>query len=333
MAGPLKVLRDVIFRKEEKDALRGAVDSAKLTTALFEISRAMALFTGDLTESLRQIVNAVPLIMNVSRAVLFLFDESKEHVQPVAGAGLVYLRLFRRLRLKAEGKVVDTIVRAKNPILISVQDFENDRVRNIVEKIGVKEFIAAPIVIDGEVRGFLTADTPVDGRIYTSDDMKFMSVMANLAGVAMKNAVMFEKLSWKARKLKAIYEVSRVMDATSDLDTLLKVIIDQAVELLGATSGSVILVDRKTDTLHIRAARGLPEGVDEAVKLKLGEGITGWVAKEGRPVLVGDVTKDERYVMVHEDIRSEMAVPLKWGREVFGVLNLDHTETNAFREE
>ncbi len=333
MAGPLRVLKDVLFRREEKEALRGYVDSAKFTSALLEISRAMAVSSGDLSESMRQIVNAVPLIMNVSRAVLFLFDEERKFISPRAGAGLVYMGLFRKLKLSASGRVVNTISNAKSPIVISVSDLEDERVRGVLEKLGVKEFIAAPVMIDGEVVGFITADTPVDGRLFSSDDMKFMSVMANLSGVAIKNALMFERLSWKAKKLRAIYEVSMLMDATSDLDTLLKMIIDKAVELMGATSGSVVLVEKKTGTLVIKASKGLPEGIEESVKLKVGEGITGWVAKEGKPALIKDVRKDDRYVMVHEAIQSEIAVPLKWGQEVFGVLNLDHVEKNAFRDE
>jgi Nif-specific regulatory protein len=73
--------------------------------------------------------------------------------------------------------------------------------------------------------------------------------------------------------------------------------------------------------------------VEEKVKLRIGEGITGWVAREGVPDLVSDVLEDSRYIMVREDIRSEMAVPLKLGQEVFGVLNLDHVKKDAFKEE
>jgi len=57
------------------------------------------------------------------------------------------------------------------------------------------------------------------------------------------------------------------------------------------------------------------------------------VAKEGKPALVRDVREDSRYVEANPKVRSELAVPVKWGAEVVGVLNLDHYSPDAFAEE
>ena len=59
------------------------------------------------------------------------------------------------------------------------------------------------------------------------------------------------------------------------------------------------------------------------MKLRVGEGITGWVARHGKPARVGDVTQDPRYVCVRRDVRSELAVPLEVHGEVRGVINVD----------
>ena len=73
--------------------------------------------------------------------------------------------------------------------------------------------------------------------------------------------------------------------------------------------------------------------VKEEILLKVGEGITGWVAKEGKPALIRNVGEDSRYVEANPNVRSELAVPIKWGDEVVGVLNLDHYRPDAFAEE
>src|SRR5207247_8434717 len=67
--------------------------------------------------------------------------------------------------------------------------------------------------------------------------------------------------------------------------------------------------------------------------LRIGQGITGWVARTGEPARVGDVTRDPRYVMLRPEVRSELAVPLEVNGEVRGVLNVDSDRPAAFSAE
>ena len=66
------------------------------------------------------------------------------------------------------------------------------------------------------------------------------------------------------------------------------------------------------------------------MKLRVGEGITGWVARVGKPARVGDVARDPRYIMLQRGVRSELAVPLEVNGEIRGVLNVDSDLENAF---
>src|SRR6185436_4523725 len=66
------------------------------------------------------------------------------------------------------------------------------------------------------------------------------------------------------------------------------------------------------------------------VQLRVGRGITGWVARTGRPALVSDVRADARYVMLQPTVRSELAVPLAVAGEVRGVVNVDSDRLDAF---
>jgi signal transduction histidine kinase len=64
--------------------------------------------------------------------------------------------------------------------------------------------------------------------------------------------------------------------------------------------------------------------------LRVGEGVTGWVAQTGKTVRIGDVTQDKHYVSVRRDVRSELAVPLEVQGEVRGVINVDSDRVDAF---
>jgi len=106
-------------------------------------------------------------------------------------------------------------------------------------------------------------------------------------------------------------------------------ILAAAVRSTRADSGSFILINPNSGFLDIEASHNLSERAKK-VKLRPGEGITGWVATTGKPLRTGDVRKEKRYVSINAKVRSEMAVPVEMRGQVVGLLNVDSTKTNAF---
>ena len=139
----------------------------------------------------------------------------------------------------------------------------------------------------------------------------------------------FAELRRRYERLHLLYQVNNVIHSTLEPQHALELIIGEAVRILNASSGSIVLINPTNGFLEIEAAVGLPaEG--KALRLKVGEGITGWVARYGKAARVGDVSKDKRYVMAKENVRSELAVPLEVGGMLRGVLNVDSDRPNAF---
>ncbi len=132
-------------------------------------------------------------------------------------------------------------------------------------------------------------------------------------------------------RLEALHLVGQVVHSTLDLREALQLVLREAVGLMRANSGSVCLVNPTTGFLELEAAHGLPPDAP-ALKLRVGEGITGWVARTGRPARVGDVSKDKRYFGLRPGIRSELAVPLRVGDAVRGVINVDSDRADAFTD-
>jgi signal transduction histidine kinase len=138
----------------------------------------------------------------------------------------------------------------------------------------------------------------------------------------------------KARyeRLNLLHNVSNVIHSTLEPQEALQLILSEAVGMMRASSGSLVLINPTTNFLEIQASKGLPENAAE-LKLRVGEGITGWVARVGKPARIGDVAKDPRYIMLQRNVRSELAVPLEVNGEVRGVLNVDSDNENAFSAE
>ncbi|MGA3284566.1 MAG: GAF domain-containing protein [Verrucomicrobiota bacterium] len=137
------------------------------------------------------------------------------------------------------------------------------------------------------------------------------------------------RLMSRYERLNLLYQVSNVIHSTLEPQEALQLIVSEAVRLMRASSGSVVLINPTTGFLEIHASQNLPASAAR-LKLRVGEGITGWVARAGKPARVGDVAQDPRYVAARRGVRSELAVPLEVNGEVRGVLNVDSDRTNAF---
>ena len=140
------------------------------------------------------------------------------------------------------------------------------------------------------------------------------------------------ELKAKYDRLQSLYQVGNVIHSTLDSQEALQLILNEAVRLMRASSGSTVLINPTTGFLEIHASKNLPPVAAE-LKLRTTEGITGWVARTGKPARVGDVSKDSRYIMLRREVRSELAVPLEVEGQVRGVLNVDSDRESAFSPE
>jgi signal transduction histidine kinase len=137
------------------------------------------------------------------------------------------------------------------------------------------------------------------------------------------------ELKARYERLNSLYQVGNVIHSTLDSQEALQLILSEAMRLMRASSGSAVLINPTTGFLEILASKGLPDKAAE-LRLRVGEGITGWVARAGKAARIGDVSRDPRYIMIRPDVRSELAVPLEVNGEVRGVLNVDSERRDAF---
>jgi len=131
------------------------------------------------------------------------------------------------------------------------------------------------------------------------------------------------------RAIESLYRISSLVGQYEEPQEALEEILKEMVRVFDASSASVALVHPDSRELRIEAASGLPEDVRN-FPLKLGFGVTGWVALHGKPLLIRDIRTDPRYVALRDDVLSELAVPMEDKGQVIGVLNLDSDQPNTF---
>jgi PAS domain S-box-containing protein len=198
----------------------------------------------------------------------------------------------------------------------------------IVKMLKISKSIDAPLIAEGEVIGLFL----VQSDDLTEDDVLAITAFAHQMAAAWRKAQLFEQAQGLATKLKAIARPARQMSALLDLDALVQQVVQSLQEVTGCYNASLFL--QEGDALVLAAGTGGYEDGKPPIgyRLALDQGIIGHVAQSGQPMLVPDVRQESRY-MAWKGLpytRSELAVPVKHGDRVLGVMDMQATEPGAF---
>jgi GAF domain-containing protein len=206
--------------------------------------------------------------------------------------------------------------------------------RLIVQEGGFHALAVIPLLARGKVLGSMFLMTR-RYRDFSTQEMELLKSIGHQIGVAIENARLFDAEQRRAEQFRVINEVGRHLTSILDVDQLLEEIAQALQKAFGYGVIGIALVEG--DTLVMKAA--VPHNWRElgipALRLQVGgQGVIGWVAGAGQPLLVPDVSQDPRYLPWPANIqtRSEMAVPLKTKSGTIGVLNVESDRLNAFDE-
>lgn len=150
---------------------------------------------------------------------------------------------------------------------------------------------------------------------------------------------MKEKKTFKDPRLQFFASISSLVTSVFDLDHLLELIIESVTEVMKARASSLLLLDKKAKKLYFQVATGEKKDDVKKFEVGLGEGIAGYVAKTGKPLLVQDVNKDSLWdkkisESIGFDTKSIACVPMKIGDEVIGVVEIiDREDGNPIKSE
>src|SRR3989338_1681758 len=126
----------------------------------------------------------------------------------------------------------------------------------------------------------------------------------------------------------AVAEYSSILHSFVDVDQFINFCLDAILSLLHASSGSFFLWDERAKELILRSVRNDREEQMRGIKMKLNEGVTGWVADKGCWLLVKDMASDDRFANLRNnanrkyDTFSFLSLPLIAGNRLLGVINI-----------
>jgi serine phosphatase RsbU (regulator of sigma subunit)/putative methionine-R-sulfoxide reductase with GAF domain len=192
--------------------------------------------------------------------------------------------------------------------------------------------IYVPLLAGEAVIGSISIQSYI-ARTFDTDDLRLLSLIADQAAVAIAKARAYDDARQRAVQLQAIHEVSERITAILDPDELLLSVVRLIREHFEYHPVHIFTLET-TDTLVFRASTAESAALAAASKgsMQLGHGLVGSAAEHGQPILVDDVRTDPRYIGDDAQTRSELAVPLRFGDQIIGVLDLQSAEVCGFRQ-
>lgn len=201
-------------------------------------------------------------------------------------------------------------------------------------KAGPKSVVSAPLIVRDKLVGIMTLTHPEPG-FFNQDNLQLVQTISDQSAFALLNARYYAESQRRAGIMTAIADSARAIGASLQLDEVLKTILEQTKKALEVEAVSLALVDQGGKELIFRAATGMNDNQVEKVRIKLGEGISGWVAQNGQGLIVQDVTKDPRFLLKMDELigfktRALACAPIRAGNKVMGVLQAQNPLSGMF---
>jgi signal transduction histidine kinase len=193
--------------------------------------------------------------------------------------------------------------------------------------------MAIPLAQKGVVSGVLAGGT-LRRAFFNPEELELLLSLSQHLTLNLENFRLYQDLREKVIEVTTFNRLGQALSSILEVDQLLKELLQIITTSFGYNVCAVLLYDHHRNELVSRALWGYPKEIEEqGVRLKIpGPGLCNIVIQEGEAVLSNDVESDPRYFRGWPGCRSELAVPLKSGDQVIGVLNVESEHPGAFTE-
>jgi diguanylate cyclase (GGDEF)-like protein/excisionase family DNA binding protein len=328
-----------------------ALASARLLgRARRELRRAQALTSVakelagelDLTRVLDDIIERSRTLFGADRAGLWLFDDTPHPVMLASrglsdrflarGAALTHASETISIRAMAEGRPQWSGGAHDDPAI--------GEMRTAYAEEGIHTVCIVPLVSRGRGIGVIGLYHDTD-RTWPDEEIALVQAFADQAAVAMQNARLYQSVAESAARMRSIQDLSARLNRLTDVQAIGEAIVTEAKTLADYHDIRIYRVDRERGMCEpIAFTREMLEGtVEDAVALlrvRVGEGFTGWVAERGEPLLINDALDDDRGKTIDgtEDVpESMLLVPMLYEGEALGVIVLSQLGFNRFTDD
>jgi two-component system, NtrC family, sensor histidine kinase KinB len=327
------------FRSKKK---RGPVSVSAQTRLelLYHLSREFAAALDLHTVLQRVLFLSVKNVGAVSGSVIVLDD----YGAPVESA-LIFREAYHQHTTQQLKETLDRGLAgwvAQNRQAVLVEDTSKDvrwvkRPDDAPDRTGPKSAVSVPILARDHLVGVITLVNSSPGY-FTDEHFVLIQAIADLAGIAILNARLYDESQRQARVMTAVAESTAVITATLNLDDVFKRILEQVSHALQVDAVSLALIDHQREMLDFRASTGSGRQNVLGLQLPLGKGVAGWVAQQGQAVIVPNAYEDPRFYPEIDRrtgfiTRAIACSPIISQGQVIGILEAINPRQGAFDQD
>ncbi|KAB2932621.1 MAG: SpoIIE family protein phosphatase [Leptonema illini] len=288
----------------------------------------------DLPILLTVIMDTARELLDTQGASLLLYDRDSEELIFDIARGERSGILARKRIPKGQG-IAGECARTRKAIIVNDAQSDPRLLRTIDQASGfvTRKLIAVPMEARGELIGVLEAVNTMDGRDFTSRDVRLLTFLSAMAGLAIYNRRLYANLMDRMEELNCIHEISRSLHEHDDLEPMLDAILTAIEEVLDVERLSLALRERTSGDFKIHRTRGFSLEEND-LRIDPERGVASMVLKSGEPLLVRDLVRDLGFTTENAGryrTSSFISVPILVGDHVKGLLNAaDKKNGNPF---
>jgi sigma-B regulation protein RsbU (phosphoserine phosphatase) len=312
------------------DATKSAsrpLELTELLTLMEEVSERINS-TLDLDELMARIAEIVKRAIDYEVFAILLLNEKTQELHIRFSIGHPD-ELVRNLRIKVGEGIAGRAAQTRRSVLV------NDVLKDpsyIQTLSPIRSELAVPLITKNRLIGVMDLEAPWPD-FFNDSHVNLLELLASRMALALDNAWLYRRSVRQARALQLLNEISREMSSVLVLNDLLRKIGTLTKRLIDYHRFSILLADEQAQTFNAVISLKQDEHEPERGMVRFGQGIVGAAADLRQTVVVPDVSKDPRYVLINPETRSEMAIPLIYRGRVIGVVDLESLQLNYFTEE
>ncbi|MBK8986479.1 MAG: GAF domain-containing protein [Chloroflexi bacterium] len=318
---------------ERQRAERAEHEQRRLAEALREVGIALSA-TLDFDQLLERLLDQIAHVVPYDTANVMLLRGTEVDIVCTRGYGRSQTPLINHFAL-ADMPSLQQMARTGLPLVIPDISADPAWVRAEASP-HVRSWAGTPIVVQQEVVAFLALNYS-QPNFYRPAHASRLAAFAGQAAIAIQNARLYKTLQQRVAELTTLNQISHAVTSSLDLQTTLNIVTAQATRLLDVDATSVVLVDRERGDLWFAAAFGQAAEFVRGKRLALGQGIVGWVAEHGEPLLITDAKTDQRHFPHFDEVskftaRTLLCAPLQVKGQTIGAIEAINKAAGPFDE-
>ncbi|MFQ5992865.1 MAG: GAF domain-containing protein, partial [Nitrospiraceae bacterium] len=292
-------------------------------------------------EIMRRSIEAAIRLVDAEAGSLLLVQDPSNHELVFTMAVGPKGEELKDVRLKVGKGVAGLVAQTGVPLIVNDAQHDPRVAREFDLRSGFisRNILAVPVQARNTIIGVLEAVNKCHGQAFSQWDLQEFGSLAHQVAIALDNARLYRDAQGKIARLQKIQEISALLNSSLNQAEIRKRAIEASTILMEADAGSLLLLDEAANELYFEVALGEKgEGVRQ-VRLKVGEGIAGYVAQTGVPVIVNDVQNDPRFARQVDKksgfvTRNMVCVPVKARDRMLGVLQaINKTDGGLFGQD